>query len=73
MGRVSRVGGAPSSYDAEKRRVGPISQTTRNPAQVISHSCNLCHKVNGRLGVDASLETGDVVAALTPVLYPPVL
>jgi len=73
MGRVSRVGGAPSSKDAEKRSVGPISRTTRTPAQVISHSRNLCHRVYGRGWADVSLETGDVVAALTPVLYPPVL
>jgi hypothetical protein len=40
---------------------------------VISQSRNLCHKVYGRGWVEVSLETGDVVVALTLVLYPPVL
>ncbi|MGA2643730.1 MAG: hypothetical protein ABSF15_03395 [Candidatus Sulfotelmatobacter sp.] len=68
---MSSVGGASSSYDAENRNVGPISRTTRTPVHVISQSRNLCHKVYGRGWVDVSLDTGDVVVALTPVLYPP--
>jgi len=68
MGRVSRVGGAPSSNDAEKRSVGPISRTTRTPAQVISQSKNLCQKVYGRPSVAAPLETVDGVTELTRVL-----
>jgi len=38
---------------------------------VISQSKNLCHKVYGRRCADVSLDTGEVVAALTPPLYRP--
>jgi hypothetical protein len=73
MGRVSRSGGAPSSNETEKRSVGPMSRTTRNPAHVIRQSKNLCHKVYDRPCVDAPLETDDVVAVLTSPLYRPPL
>src|SRR5579864_2475622 len=69
MGRVSILAGAPSSNETAKRNVGPISRIARNPAHVISHSKNLRHQLYGRPWVDAPLETGEVAAAFTRVLY----
>jgi len=67
MGRVSIPDGPPSSNDTANLNVGPITRIARNPAHVISQSKNLCHNVYGRrLCADVSLETGEVVAALTP-------
>src|ERR1700686_4254920 len=71
IGRVSRGGGPPSSNETVTRNVGPIRRIARNPAHVISHSKNFCHKPYGRPGLDASPETADVVAVPTPVLYRP--
>src|ERR1700680_2775810 len=68
-GRISSDPGAPSSNDSAKRKVGPIIRIARNPAHVINHSKNLCHKVYGRCSVAVSRATGDVVAELTSVLY----
>jgi len=69
MGRISIPAGPLSSNDTASFNVGPITRIARNPAQVISQSKNLCHNVYGRLCADVSLETGEVVAALTPPLY----
>jgi hypothetical protein len=69
MGRVSILAGAPSSNETAHRKVGAINRIARNPTQVIAHSKNLRHKLYGRCG-DASLVTGEVVAALTPAIVP---
>jgi hypothetical protein len=70
IGRVSIPAGAPSSRDTAQRKVGPINRIARNPTQVISQSKNLRHKLYDPPGVDASLVTGDVAAALTPAIVP---
>src|SRR5882724_1173 len=68
-GRVSILGGAPSSNETASRRVGAISRMTRNPAQVISQSKNLCPKVNdGRSTVFFDWESP---VAFTRLLYRP--
>lgn len=70
-GRASSDVGAPSSNEIVTRSVGPIRRIARNPAQVISHSKNLCHKLYGRGWLDVSPATAGVVAVLTSVLYRP--
>src|SRR5882724_10262383 len=65
MGRVSRLGGAPSSNEIETLRVGPIRRMTRNPVHVIRCSAMRCQSVNGRSDVDVRGETEDVRVALT--------
>src|SRR5581483_5862192 len=74
MGLVSSPAGPPSSNDTENFKVGPINRIARNPAHVISERRIRCRSVNPCLMEgEGALETGDVVAALTWILYRSVL